>query len=60
MLPYKALDSFHSMLMDDDNFNEALMRVALEVVKSYYAPGEKLDETAYDMAGELCCRVSVA
>jgi len=60
MLPHSAMDTFHSLLMDDDQFNEALMRVALQVVKSYYAPGEKLDDDAYDIAGELCCRVSVA
>ena len=60
MIPFHAIDSFHSKLMDDDQFNEAMMRVALEVVQSYYGPGEALDDDAYDMANELCCRISVA
>ena len=60
LIPNSALDSFHSLLMDDDQFNEAMMRVALQVAESYLAPGEELDEEGYDLAMELCCRVSVA
>ena len=60
MIPNHAIDSFHSLLMDDDQFNEAMMRVALQVAESYLAPGETLDEDGYDLAMELCCRISVA
>ena len=60
MLPNHAIDSFHSLLMDDAQFNDALSRVAMEVVRSYYAPGEALDDNAYDMAMELCTRVTLA
>jgi len=60
MIPNHAIDSFHSLLMDDDQFNEAMMRVALQVAQSYMGPGEALDEEAYDLAMELCCRISVA
>ena len=60
MIPNHAIDSFHSKLMDDDQFNEAMMRVALEVAGQYLAPGEELDEEGYELAMQLCCRVSVA
>ena len=60
MIPHHAIDSFHSLLMDDDQFNEAMMRVALQVAQSYLGPGEDMDEELYDLAMELCCRVSVA
>ena len=48
------------MLMDDEQFNDALSRVAMQVVKSYYAPGETLDDDAYDMAMELCTHVTLS
>jgi hypothetical protein len=60
MVPHSTLDTFHSLLMDDDQFNEAMMRVALKVVQSYMAPGEVMTDADYDLANELCCRVSVA
>ena len=60
MVPNHAIDSFHSKLMDDDQFNEAMMRVALEVAESYLGPGEALDDDGYDLACELCCRVGVS
>ena len=60
MIPNHAIDTFHSLLMDDDMFNEAMMRVALEVVQSYMAPGEVMTDEDYDLANELCCRISVA
>ena len=60
MIPHAVLDTFHSMLMDDDQFNEAMMRVALQVATSYNAPGQEPDQDDYDLAMELCCRVSVA
>lgn len=59
MVPNTVIDKFHSLLMDDDMFNEAVMRVALEVVQSY-APGEALTDKDYDLANELCCRLSVS
>ena len=57
-----AIDSFHSLLMDDDQFNEAMMRVALQVAEDICenAPIETDEEDAYDLAMKLCCRVSVA
>ena len=60
MIPNHAIDTFHSLLMDDDMFNEAMMRVALEVVQSYMAPGEVMTDEDYDLANELCCRISIA
>jgi len=60
LVPNHAIDSFHSKLMDDDQFNEAMMRVALEVAGSYLGPGEPLDDDSYDLACELCCRVGVS
>ena len=59
MVPNSVLDTFHSLLMDDDEFNEAVMRVALQVVQSY-SPGEPLTDKDYDLANELVCRLSVA
>ena len=57
--PAHAIDSFHSLLMDDDQFNEAMMRVALQVAESTL--GSHADEEDhYDLAMELCCRVSVS
>lgn len=58
-IPASALDSFHSLLMDDDQFNEAMMRVALQVAESN-TPGDAHEDDIYDIAMELCCRVSVA
>ena len=60
MIPHAAIDKFHSILMDDDQFNEAMMRVALQVAESYLGPGEDLDEEGMQLAMDLCCRVSVA
>jgi len=60
MVPNAALDKFHSLLMDDDQFNEAMMRVALQVAQSYNAPGQPLDEQDMKLAMDLCTRVSVA
>ena len=59
MVPNHALDSFISKLMDDDQAQEAIMRVALEVSSQYNSPGEPLDEKGYDLAYELCSRVTV-
>ena len=61
-VPFAVLDKFHSLLMDDDQFNEAMMRVALDVAQTYCdnAPCETDEEDVYELAMELCCRVSVA
>lgn len=60
MIPNSAIDKFHSLLMDDDQFNEAMMRVALQVAQSYNAPGQPLDDQDLQLAMDLCTRVSVA
>ncbi len=65
-VPHSVVDSFHSYLMDDDNFNEAMMRVALQVAEDHVGklrqqdPGGYDEEDLYDLAMELCTRVSVA
>ena len=59
-IPHAAIDRFHSLLMDDDLFNEAMMRCAIEVAQYYAGPGAKLDDEDYQLAQDLCCRVSVA
>ena len=62
-VPASALDSFHSLLMDDDQFNEACMRVALQVAESYLQrPGGGVydQDDLYDLAMDLCVKVSVA
>ena len=60
MVPNAAIDKFHSLLMDDDEFNEAMMRVALQVASYYAGPGEPLTDEDMALAMELCTRVSVA
>ena len=60
MVPNAAIDKFHSMLMDDDEFNEAMMRVALKVAHYYQPGGEPYDEETMALAMELVTRVSVA
>ena len=62
-VPASALDSFHSLLMDDDEFNEACMRVALQVAESYLQrPGGGVydEDQLYDLAMELCTKVTIA
>ena len=55
-----VLDKFHEELMDDDQFNEAAMRVALRVAQYYAGPGAKLTEEDYELAMDLCTRLSVS
>ena len=55
-IPYHVIDSLHSILMDDDQFQEALMRVALEVSSGVT---DNLEEQM-ELAMELCNRVSVS
>ena len=67
-VPASAIDSFHSLLMDDDQFNEAMMRGALQVAEDQLEAARLNDpqsgaydeEDLYDLAMQLCCRVSVA
>ena len=60
MVPNAALDKFHSLLVDDDQFNEAVMKVALEVAQYYAGPGATLDDDDYKLAMDLCNKVSVS
>ena len=58
-----VVDSFHSMLMDDDQFNEALMRCALDVARHHLSTpgGPEFDEDdVMDLAAELTTRVTAA
>ena len=57
-VPYSVLDKFHSTLMEDDGFNEAMMRIALEVAQHYQGEGP-LDEDSMQLAMDLCSRVTV-
>ena len=59
-VPYAAIDKFHSLLMDDDCFNEAMMRVAMDVARYYQGGSDPLDEDSMQLAMDLCTRVSVA
>ena len=62
-VPASVIDSFHSLLMDDDEFNEAMMRVALQVSEHYHQrPGGGCyeEDNVYDLAMELCTRVCVS
>ena len=60
MVSHSVIDKFHSLLMDDDMFNESMMRVALEVAQSYAGPGNKLEEEDIQLAMDLCSRVCVS
>lgn len=60
MIPNAAIDRFHSILMEDDQFQEAMMRVALDVA-AYYQPGkDPYDEDTMALAMDLVTRVSVS
>ncbi len=56
MAPDYVIDQFHAALMDDDQFNEACMRVALKAAAEHFVQ----EEDQYDLAAELCMRVSVS
>ena len=60
MVPNAAIDKFHSLLMDDDQFNEAVMKVALEVAQYYAGPGVALTDDDIQFAMDLCTTVSVS
>ena len=61
-VPASSLDSFHSLLMEDEQFQEALQRVSFEVAEKALSDMscEYDEEDIYDLAMELCCRVSVS
>ena len=66
-IPHSTIDSFNSILMDDDQFNEAAMRVALEVATNTLEAqrlndphsGAYDEEDMYDLAMELVTLISV-
>ena len=68
MIPHSVIDSFHSILMDDDEFNEAVMRVAVDLSKDRLEALRLNDpqsgayswDDVIDLANELCCRISVS
>ena len=60
MVPNAALDKFHSLLMEDDDFNDAVMKVALKVASYYDGPGAPVNDDTLALANELFSRVSVA
>ena len=55
-VPNHVIDSLHSILMDDDGFQEALMRVTLQVASDITEDPDEQQE----LAMELFCRVSVS
>lgn len=60
MVPSSLVDTFRSMVMDDDMFNEAMIRCASDVVRDYLPEDEQNFDKIYDLANELCCRVIVS
>ena len=58
-VPYSTIDTFHSILMDDDQFNEAAMRVAMQVATDTLQDKDHDDEDLYDLAMELVTYISV-
>ncbi len=67
-VPASLVDSYHSFLMDDDQFNEAAMRVAFDVAREHLEAlrlndpysGAYDEQDVYDLAAELTVRLSVA
>ena len=55
-VPYHVIDQLHSLLMDDDQFQEALMKVALQVAEGV----TNNTEDQMKLAMELTTRVSVS
>jgi len=58
-VPYSTIDTFHSILMDDDQFNEAAMRVAMQAATDTLLDKDHDDEDLYDLAMELVTYISV-
>ena len=67
-IPASLVDSFHSFLLDDDQFNEAAMRVALGVAERHLEEqrlndpysGAYDEQDIYDLAAELTLRLGVS
>ena len=59
MIPNAVKAKFQDLLEDNDQYNEALMRVALETVQYYAGPGVPLEDKDYHLAMSLCCIVKV-
>ena len=57
-VPHAAVERFHSLLMEDDEFNEAMMRCAMDVARYYQGGTDALDEDSMQLAMDLCTRVS--
>ena len=55
---HPTLKKFISLLENDDQFQEALMRVALDTVQ-YYNGGQPIDDDDLALAGELVNHVTV-
>ena len=55
---HPTVKKFITLLENDDMFQEALMRVALDTVR-YYNPNEPIDDNDLILAGELCNLVTV-
>ena len=55
---HPTVKKFISLLENDDMFQEALMRVALDTVQ-YYNGGQPIDDDDLKLAGELCNLVTV-
>ena len=58
-IPFSTLDTFHSQLMEDEQFLDAMMSVALKVAEDN-TPGDTDEDDIYDIALELVNRVSVS
>ena len=61
-IPNSLIDQLHSTLLDDDQFNEALHRIVFQIAEEFCAdqPCETDEEDVYDLAMELCSRVSAS
>ena len=55
---HPTVKKFISLLENDDMFQEALMRVALDTVQ-YYSGGQPIDDDDLKLAGELVNLVTV-
>ena len=61
-VPAHAIDSLHSLLMDDDAFMDAVQRCAYDVAESVMAaqPCETDEDDIMELAWALVNRVSVS
>ena len=61
-VPHSLIDQFHSALLGDDTFTEALQNVAWQVAQEHCdsQPCETDEEDVYELAMELVMKVAVA